>query len=133
MNRPFEEHSWLDVSTFGSQEQLFVCQDEGCLATYTKPWPHADTWEEQTLDMREGPHEVHGEVPPLAGLVCEHGYRDDHVLYTAGKVSGHCGPTTGPVYYRDEPMQRLCEGYTVGITAAEALAEAILRDDDDEV
>ena len=75
-NRPYEEHSWLDVSTFGSQEQLFVCQDDGCLATYTKPWPHADTWEEQSLDMTTGrpedyDHEAQawaenqGEYPPI--------------------------------------------------------------------
>ena len=41
--------------------------------------------------------EDYGEHPPLAGLVCEHGYGYDHVMYTKGKITGHCGPVTGPV------------------------------------
>ncbi len=65
-------------------------------------------------------YKVFGEYPPLAGVTCEHGYDYQHVLYTAGKVSGHCSPTTGPVYYRDQE-QSLCEGYG----ATNAIVEAI--------
>ena len=54
MRNILHRHNWLDISTFGSREQMFVCVQGNCPATMTKPWPHADTWEEQTLDMTTG-------------------------------------------------------------------------------